>query len=679
MALRHYQAAEPEPEIWDPQAPIFPEPGPGRPLPRLHWSRLARLGAAGLALILALLVFLTVYAALTLPDSSRLGAATGSLRVLDRNGQLVAEIGNRGVPRRAVPLSRVSTVMQQAILAAEDRNFYREGAFDLRRIAKALAVDVLARRPEQGASTITQQLARNAFLSSDKTVLRKLREAILAGEIDSRYGKKQILEMYLDTIYFGENAYGVEAAALVYFGKHASALNLAESSLLAGLPKAPSSNDPFVNPQAAFARQHYVLQGMLAMGAITPAQARVVDPQTSSQNRAAMAADLRNGQPLKTDLAPAFVRYVEGELHKRFGENSPIFDQSVTVTTTLDLGLQRIAQQAVKTGIARLGRGANNGALLMLDPRNGAILAMVGSADYANSAIGGQFNVVTAQRRPGSSFKPYVYAAGFASGRLKPETILDDTPQEARALGGVQDFDHQFLGRLPASEALVQSRNIPTEQAMERIGVDQVISFAHSLGITSELAPNASTGIGSSAVRMLDQAAAYAAFADGGTRVTPHAVARVTDAGGRNVLDQSAIGTGARVMPAGVACSINSILSRYPGVWGLGFNRPTAGKSGTTDGFVDAWYMSYTPRWVVATWAGHTTAGGGEVGMQGVYGTTMAQAVAVPFVNALPSSSGQFSASCGGRAGRGGEDKGQGGGQQNNGHGGKHKKKHGGD
>ena len=591
-----------------------------------------------------------VYAAATLPDLGALAASTGTVRILDRHGELIAEITRGGISRRSVPLSRVAPIMRDATLAAEDRNFYHEGAFDYGRVLKALLVDTVARRPEQGASTITQQLAKNGILSSHGGVLRKLREAMLARQIDSRYSKDAILDMYLNIIYYGAGAYGIEDAAQTYFGKHAAALDLREASLLAGLPDAPSYNDPLTNPQAAFVRQHYVLGGLVAMGTISQAAADAVDPSlggdapdagqraSSARNQQQTLAELHGAaQSAVSDPAPHFVRFVEDELRQRLDEGSSLLDGTLTVTTTLDLSAQRLAARSVADGVARLGHGANNGALLMLDAHTGDILGMVGSASFSNADIGGQFNVVTAQRQPGSSFKPYVYAEGFATGRLNPGTTLDDTASESARLGGVLDFDHDYLGQISAAEALLQSRNIATEQAMQRTGVANVIDFAHSVGIGSPLADNLSTAIGSSAVRMIDHAAGYAAVANGGTRVVPRAILRVVDARGNVVVDQgAAVAPGPRVMSPEVACTVTGILTRYPQTWGLGFDHPTAGKSGTTDNFVDAWYMAYTPDWVVATWAGHTTANGGaEVGMDGVYGTTMAQAVTVPFVNGL--------------------------------------------
>lgn len=593
-----------------------------------------------MAFLCGSLGFLTALAAVTLPDVNALATVTSSVRVLDRNGQEVAEVGQGGIPHVTVPLARISQVMQQATLAAEDRRFYQEGAFDIPRLAKALLVDLASGSPSQGGSTITQQLAKNAFLNSDKSVMRKLREALLAEQVNARYSKQEILELYLNSIYYGDGAYGVEAAAEAYFGKHAADLGLAEASLLAGLPDAPSYNDPFVNPQAALTRQKYVLGGLLAMGVITGAQATAVEA-----GQGALLAELRGGTAPGIDAAPAFAQYVEDELTRIFGQNSDTLGGGLTVTTTLDLGLQRRAQQVVTSGVAQLGRGANNGALVMVDANTGGILAMVGSADYANPGIAGQFNVTTGLRQEGSTFKPYVYATAFQEGRLRPTSVLSDTAAESAQLGGVHDFDNSFLGRLPADQALLLSRNVPAEQAMRIAGPDNVIALAHSLGVTAPLASNLSTAIGTSAVSMVDQAVGYSAFANGGYRVSPHAVLKVVDGQGNVLLDRTTEGHGAEVLPSPVACTVDSILSHYPNTWGLSFDRPTAGKSGTTDNFKDAWYMAFTPDWVVATWVGHTNADGTSQGMQSVYGITMAHYLAVPFVASVPAGHSQFCSS----------------------------------
>ena len=595
-------------------------------------------------------VGLVVYAAMTLPSLDTIGQATGTIKILDRNGTLVAEVGHNNQNRHSVTIDQIAPVMQQATVAAEDRGFYSEGAFNPARIAKAFIDDIVLRRPAEGASTITQQLAKFAFFgpNAEKSPLRKIKEALLANELDSKFTKQQILDQYLNIIYYGENAYGVEDAAMRYFGKHAKDLTLPEAALLAGLPEAPSYNDPFKNPQAAYGRMHYVLDSMVAVGDISRAQADAVDPLVSGNsaqqqaNQTALHADLQNGHSsLSSGPAPHFVQYIEDQLQSIFGQDNPEYLQGdLTVTTTLDLNIQNLANTAVVNGVAKLARdGANNGALLMIDARSGNILAMVGSANFNDNSIAGQYNIVTAQRRPGSSFKPYVYEAGFKDGALRPDTILQDTRAESQKLGGVPDFDGRFLGPITAARALVQSRNVATEQAMQIAGVQQVIDLAYSMGVCTctPIAPNLSSAIGTSALRMIDHTSAYAGFANGGHKVVARGILKVVDGSGNTLRDYTQAPNLGDVLSPQEAWSITAILRNYAKQWGLKFKYDTAGKSGTTDNFVDAWYMTYTPDWVVATWTGHTSGDNpAEQGMHQVFGTSTGAAIAVPFVNSLP-------------------------------------------
>jgi membrane peptidoglycan carboxypeptidase len=598
---------------------------------------------------------LVVYAALTLPDINSIGQKTGTIKILDSHGTLIAEVGHDSVARNDVSIDQIAPILQKATIAAEDRNFYSEGAFNPARILKALVDDIILRRPAEGASTITQQLAKQAFFgtTADKSPLRKVRELLLANQIDSRYSKQQVLDQYLNITYYGENAYGIENASMRYFGKHAKDLTLAEAALLAGLPEAPSFNDPYSNPDAAYARMHYVLGSLVAVGDIKQADADAVDPLVGGgsataaeqaqqqQNQQSLHADLQNGVPSNSGPAPHFVQYIEDQLQATFAQTDPsVLDGSLVVTTTLDLNIQKLANAAVVSGVAKLqSSGANNGALLMIDARTGNIEAMVGSADFNNNSIAGQYNIVTASRRPGSSFKPYVYEAGFKNGTLKPDTILQDTRAESQKLGGVPDFDGRFLGPITAARALVLSRNVATEQAAGIVGIQNVIDLAYSMGISQSLtpqAPNLSTAIGTSAVRMIDHASAFAAFANGGHKVVARGILKITDGSGNVLRDYSVAPNLGDVLSPAQAWSITSILRGYAKQWNLRFKYDTAGKSGTTDQFIDAWYMTYTPDWVVATWTGHTSGtNSAEQGMNQVFGTSTGAAIAVPFVNSL--------------------------------------------
>ena len=621
-----------------------------------RWRRVLGIFAAVLALSSGILGGLVAYAALTLPDVDSIGQHTGTIKIVDRQGRLLAEVGHDNQHRTTVPISQVSQVMKDATVAAEDRNFYNEGAFDVKRILKALFVDTILRRPEQGASTITQQLAKQAFFGAqaEKSPLRKLREALLANELNSKFTKDQILEMYFNLTYYGDNAYGIEDAATRYFGKHAAQLTLPEAAMLAGLPQAPSADNPYASQTNAFSRMHYVLYSLQLIGKVSSADAAAVDPYNvdsgynattpNPQHQAAIIADLKNGQPPNTGPAPHFVQYVQDQLTDELANDPSYLQGDLVVTTTLNLDYQNLADQVVPAGVKQIGHKANNGALLMMDPHNGDILAMVGSADYNDDSIAGQYNVTTAMRRPGSSFKPYVYETGFKNGSLRPDTTLHDSYAQAVSMepnNPVHDFDNSYDGNISAARALLGSRNVAAEEAMQIAGVTNVQNFAYSLGIdpnTEPIAPNLSSAIGTSAIRMIDHTAAYAAFANYGHKVQPRAILKITDGNGNVLVDHTQDTTDLGVvMSPSDTWTLTNILRRYAQTWNLPFKWDTAGKSGTTDDFVDAWYMVYSPDWVVATWAGHTDGNNpAEVPMDQVYGTTEARYIAVPFVNGLP-------------------------------------------
>ncbi|HYM51169.1 MAG TPA: transglycosylase domain-containing protein [Candidatus Limnocylindrales bacterium] len=581
---------------------------------------IALVAAGALAAILLLVLGLTVYAYATLPDPSRLDLTAGAVAIVDRHGALIEERNAQGARVTPVTLKEISVYLQKATIAAEDRHFYEHGGIDWPRVAKALIVDVIARRPAQGASTIEEQLAKVAILNSPKrSGLTKLRELLLATALDQRYSKDQILTLYLNTIYYGHGATGIESASEVYFSTHAKDLTLPEASLLAGLPRGPSLYDPKVNPDLAKARQRYVLDGMVAIHAITQAQAD-----------AAFAAPLHyTFSEQRTTQAPHFVDYVMQQLENEYGANA-VAHGGFVVKTTLDLTLQHAAEHAVATGMHTLGPlGADNGDLLAMDPRSGEILAMVGSADFYNDAIKGQFNVVTSPRQPGSSFKPYVYEEAFRSHKLTMGSMLDDTASHF-ANGQFHDFDFRDMGLITAHASLLLSRNVSTLEVMQKAGISNVIDLAKAFGIGSPLKPEIGTAIGSSAVTMLDQVEGYGVFANGGTRHAPTAILEVRDQSG-NLLDKPVPDAGQQVVNQQEAYLITYILKDYSRQWHLGWNRPMAGKSGTTNDYKDAWMMAYAPNLVVGAWVGHT--GPGSQNMNGVFGTMVGSSVLRDFIN----------------------------------------------
>ena len=584
---------------------------------RKNWWKIAAV-VGGLILVLLLGTFAYAYA--TLPDPSKLDLAAGTVIVKDRHGTLIEERNAQGARVNPVTLSNINPLLQKATVAVEDKHFYQHHGIDWGRVIKAGIVDTLARRPEQGASTITEQLAKIAVLQSPKkSILIKLREAMVATSLESRYNKSQILEMYLNTIFYGHHATGIEAASQVFFGKHASELTLGEASLLAGLPNAPSYYDPLLHRDRAKARQAVVLDAMVNEQMISQAQ-----------------ADEAKAAPLnfvfkenRSSQAPHFVDFVFEQLENLYGP-SVVNKGGFVVTTTLDLTLQKAAEHAVAVGQQRLGPlGADNGDFIAIDPKSGEILAMVGSADFFNNDIKGQFNVVTGLRQPGSSFKPYAYEQAFRSHKLTMGNLLDDTSRHF-ANGQFHDFDNRDMGIITAHKALLLSRNIPALETMQTAGVDNVTQFAHAMGITTPLKNEVTTAIGSSEVRMLDHAVGYGVFATGGTRHDPVSVLEIKDTQG-NTLDKPNPPQAKQVISAQEAYLITYILKDYSSAWNLGWNKPFAGKSGTTNDFRDAWMMAYSPNLVIGAWVGHT--GPGDQNMHGVFGTMVGSSVLRDFIN----------------------------------------------
>ncbi|TMF19460.1 MAG: hypothetical protein E6I31_13595 [Chloroflexi bacterium] len=524
------------------------------------WLKTAAV-AGGLILLLVLGTF--AYALATLPDPSKLDIGAGLVRLIDRNGALIEERNAEGARVSPVKLPQISATLRNATIAVEDKNFYQHHGIDWGRVIKAGIVDTIARRPEQGASTITEQLAKITVLRSPKrSILIKLREAMVATSLESRYTKDEILQIYLNTIFYGHHATGIEAAAQVYFGKHASDLSLAEASMLAGLPNGPSYYDPALHLERAQARQAIVLDAMVRQHMI-------------SSDQATEAADTKLNFVFKenrSSQAPHFVDFVFEQL-----EN----------------------------------------------------LYMVGSADFFNNNIQGQFNVVTGLRQPGSSFKPYVYEQAFKSRKLTMGNLLDDTSRHF-AGGQFHDFDMRDMGIITAHKALVQSRNIPALETMQMTGIDDVNNLARDMGITTNLKSEVTTAIGSSEVRMLDHVVGYGVFATGGVRHDPVSILSITDRSG-NTLDTPSPPKAKQVLTPQETYLITYILKDYSSTWGLGWNRPFAGKSGTTNNYRDAWMMAYAPNLVVGAWVGHT--GPGNSDMNGVYGSMVGSSTLRDFIN----------------------------------------------
>jgi penicillin-binding protein 1A len=535
-------------------------------------------------------------------------------RIYDANGEFITEFYlEKRVP---VPLSRVSPQFIDAILAIEDRRFRQHWGIDLSGVIRATLRDLRARRRAEGASTITQQLARNLFLTPEKTWPRKIKEALLALQIERLYSKDEILELYLNQICFGHGAYGVEAASQLYFGKHANELTLAESALLAGIPRRPVRYSPFDNPEAALARRNVVLRVM-------------VEAECISAEEAAAAAEepvVVQRPELIPNEAPYFVESVRKRIEDRFGPDF-IYHEGASIETTLDLRLQRIANHVLEEGLAslehiyRLSDARDTateslpqgpprylqGALVCIDPKTGAVRALVGGRDFQAS----QFDRATqARRQPGSAFKPFVYTAAVDNGFTPVDIILDspivvETPLD---VWRPANYDGQFIGPASLRIGLALSRNLMAVRLLRRVGTRTVISYARRMGIKSDLQDVLSLALGSCEVTLLELTSAYGVFANGGVRAEPFFISRVTDRDGNAVYEANPWEEVALtpqttyIMVSLLESVMNAGTARRARL--LGLTAPAGGKTGTTNDFTDAWFIGFTPDLVCGVWVG---------------------------------------------------------------------------
>lgn len=508
-----------------------------------------------------------------------------------------------------VPLSRIPLKLRQAILAAEDARFYEHGTLDLQGIARAAVKNLMSASVKEGGSTITQQLAKTLFLSHERTIGRKVKELQLASELEQRYTKDQILEMYLNAIYFGHGAYGIEAAARTYFSKSVTGLTLSEAALLAGLPRAPGRYSPLIDAKRAKARRQYVLDRMVATGVLKQAQAR----------RASLAPLSVNPLFRSKGMAPWFIDYVRAQLEERLGPTLVRYG-GLKIYTTLNMGMQQAAVKAISRGIGAIAQqhkeqtaGATavpEGALVALDARTGEIKALVGGSDYGRS----QFNrVVQARRQPGSAFKPLVYAAAFEQG-LTAATVFDDAPisfeigtRRGSHAWAPENIDRKYRGPVTLRQALEESINVPTVRLIAAIGVDPVIDLAKRLGITSELRREYAMALGVSEVSLLELTSAYQAFANRGMLAPPFAIRRVVGPGEIAIDEQ--FPQLQQVVREEVAFVLTSVLEgaaeRGTGKAARRVGRPVAVKTGTTQAAEDLWFLGYTPSVVAGVWLGY--------------------------------------------------------------------------
>jgi penicillin-binding protein 1A len=526
-------------------------------------------------------------------------------RVYADNGELIGEFYLE--KRYPISLKQVPPVVQQAFLAAEDSNFYYHPGVDFLGMVRAFFSNWSAGRKLQGGSTITQQVVKYLLLTPEKSYRRKMQEIILSLRLEQHLTKREIFELYLNQIYFGSGAYGIEAAAREYFGKSADSLSLAEAAMLAGLPPAPSRYSPFKNWEQAKVRQRYVLERM--MDEHYASYAQVMEAWQASVRLASPTPEEALVSP-----APYYVEHIRQMLQRRYG--GPATHQlGFEVRTTVNLDLQRAAEQAVRKGIDALcerqqcGRNGDKrpeGALIAIDLTTGQVKAMVGGSDFQRS----QFNrVTTAKRQPGSAFKPLVYAAAMERG-YTPASIIVDSPVsywDHRRVWSPKNYEHQYFGPTRLRDALTFSRNVVTVKMAARLGMKYLTSYIPKFGIHSRLSRNLSLALGASEVTLEELVQAYGVFATGGDLFEPLFMTQITDSFGRPIQEFSS--TRKSVMAPEnaylITSMLKSVVERGTGKPVRALGRPAAGKTGTSTDFQDAWFIGYTPEMLVGVWVGY--------------------------------------------------------------------------
>ncbi len=559
-----------------------------------------------------------------LPSPEKLAAMETPVKttVYDMRGRVLHEFYREN--RSVVPLKDIPRHLVNATLSTEDRNFYKHWGVDLYGVGRAVVTDIMHMKRAQGGSTITQQLARNLFNMYEKSFTRKLKELVLAIDLERTYSKDQILELYFNQIYFGEGAYGVESAAKTFFGKPLKELTLQECALIAGIPANPTVYSPRRKPVAATARRGKVLRNMLTTGAITQ-----VEFDHAMQSPLGVTANRYTN-----DRAPYFIELVRLYLDEKYGSNA-VYEGGLKVYTTLDNDLQVLADKALERHIGQLEKDMRlkktrttylasieagttpaggrtpyiQGAVVAIDPRTGSVRAMTGGRDWNES----NFNrAVQALRQPGSSFKPFVYAAALDNG-FKPTDIVVDEPVTFPGADGKpyepQNYDRKFRGPITLRYALQESVNIPAIKLLRKVGTSLVASYARRMGIKSTMGQNLSLALGSSEVNLMELTSAYGVLANRGVRNDPVYVLRVMDKDGREL--ERSTSRPYEVLSEATAATMTSMLQSvmdhgtgFP-ARAAGFTIPAAGKTGTMDDYMDAWFVGYIPSLTLGVWVGY--------------------------------------------------------------------------
>ncbi|AEG59944.1 transglycosylase domain-containing protein [Desulforamulus ruminis] len=518
-------------------------------------------------------------------------------KIVDANNRLITTVSQ--VNTVPVELDQISIHLQQAIVAIEDERFYQHQGIDFKGLGRAVYQNLISRKIVQGGSTITQQLAKNLYLGPERTFARKAKEIYYTFQLERKYTKKEILNMYLNHVYFGQGAYGIEAAARTYFNKSAADLTLGESAMLAGLPRAPSYYAPTTNLQGAKERQSVVLARMVELGIISPEEAQAareetIEPQKQSEN-------------LKQ--APYFVAEIIKYIESKYPDGlEMLYSSGLTIQTSLDLELQKTAEQALRQGLEKINPEIN-GALVAVDPTNGYIKAMVGGRDWQKS----QFNRALAKMQPGSAFKPFLYTAAIDAG-YTAATVLTCEPQTYRQEGAppYTPKDHKVgyhYRPFILKQALAISDNVIAVKLANMLGPEAIVRFAQAMGVESSLRPYLSLALGTSEVTPLEMATAFGPLAQAGIRTKPLYILKITDSNGR-VLEEYTPQR-AKVLDEKVAYIVTDMLRAAVTTGGTAaqlsqqVHRPIAGKTGTTEDYTNAWFVGYTPGLVASVYVGY--------------------------------------------------------------------------
>ena len=542
-----------------------------------------------------------------LPSSSDIAEyePTEATKIISSDGVVLAEVYEEN--RELVPITDVPKDLQNATVAIEDSRFYKHPGVDPRGIARAIYQNVRKGRRAQGGSTLTQQLARNIYLTREKKISRKLKEILLALQLERNFTKEQILELYMNQVYYGSGSYGVQTASTVYFGKNVKDLSLAESALLAGLPQKPSSYSPYEDREAAHGRRNVVLDRMQELGYITAAQCEEAKKEP---------VKLAGLQPtgIARYKAPWFVTYVIKELTSKYGADL-VYRRGLRVHTTLNYKMQKAAEESLRTHIARAKyMGTSQGALVCIDPQNGFVKAMVGGINP--NFTKDQFNrAVQAKRQPGSAFKAFVYTAAVDNG-YDLNYMLSNERITYKGYGDKgwtpRNYNDRYGGRVSMRQAIAQSINVCAVRMADQIGIDQVITYARMLGIKSPLDRTLSLALGASVVSPLELCSAYGVFAANGMRAEPMSIERINESDGnrdgaiieqnRPVIHQVLSEQSAQLMNE----LFRGVVTSKGGTGYAAAKIPNAhGKTGTTSNDRDAWWIGYTPELVAAVWAGN--------------------------------------------------------------------------